>query len=152
MSYSIDYFFNSEKSFEQLCEEMKEYLDFSFELNEEYKPHAYVRLLGIGLDFYIHTFENDGEINFEDYKYYVGLTGRAYSKNLPLPIMAFIANIMYLRINITDGILVYDTQKILAKYKEKTQLESMKNLYDEVSNKFVEFPQHLIDLDKSAWQ
>jgi hypothetical protein len=66
MSHSIDYFFNSDKSFEYLCEEMNECLDFSFELSEEYKKHTYARYLKIGLDFYIHTFENDGELDFED--------------------------------------------------------------------------------------
>ena len=152
MSYSIGYFFNSNKSFQQLCEEMNEFLDFSFELSKEYKNHAYVRFLGIGLDFYIHTFENDGELNFEDYKYYIGLTARPYSKQLRLPVMTFIANILYQQMGISEGILVFDVQRILAKYKEEVDSEGYKDFYDEVSNKFVEFPQHLMDLNKLTWQ
>jgi hypothetical protein len=151
MSYSIDYFFNSDKSYEHLCKDMNECLDFVFESCEENKNQVYVRLLGIGLDFYIHTFENDGELNFEDYKYYLGLTPRPYSKDLCLPFMAFIASILYRQMRISEGILVYDVQRLLAKYREEISSEGMKDLYDEVSNRFVEFPQHLIDLDK-VWQ
>lgn len=131
---------------------MSEYLDFDFEPSKEYKNHAYARFLGVGLDFYIHTFENDRELNFEDYKYYIGLTGRAYSKDLCLPIMAFIANLLYLRMEISDGILVFDVQRVLARYKGESYLDGTKGLYDQISNRFVEFPQHLIDLNKLAWQ
>ena len=94
MGYSIGYLFNSDKSYELLRDEMNEYLDFNFEPSDKYENHAYTRFLGIGLDFYIHTYENDRELNFEDYKYYINLTGRPYSKDLRLPIMAFITNIL----------------------------------------------------------
>lgn len=153
MGYSIGYLFISlHKSFELLCKEMNEYLDFNFEPSEKYENHVYTRFLGIGLDFYIHTFEGDEELNFEDYKYYICLTGRPYSKDLRLSIMAFTANILYLQMGISEGVLVFDVQRFLAKYKEEIYSEGYKDLYDEVSNKFVEFPQHLIDLDKLAWQ
>ena len=152
MSYSIDYFFNSEKSFEQLCEEMNTYLDFKFEPSKEYENHVYNRALGIGFDFYIHDFENDGTVNFEDYKYYIGLTGRPYAKDFRLSIMAFVADILYSQMGISDAILVFDVQRLLAKYKEELYSDNTKGLFDEVSNRFVEFPQHIIDLDKLAWQ
>lgn len=152
MSYSIDYFFNSEKSFEQLCEEMNAYLDFKFEPSKEYEDHVYNRTLGIGFDFYIHDFESDRTLNFEDYKYYIGLTGQLYAKDFRLSIMAFAADMLYSQMGISDGILVFDVQRILAKYTEKINSNNEKSLFDEVSNQFVEFPQHLIDLDKLAWQ
>jgi hypothetical protein len=53
---------------------------------------------------------------------------------------------------IYEGILFYDVQKLFAKYREEIYSESIKDLYDEVSNRFMKFPPHLIDLDKLIWQ
>ena len=74
MSISIDYFFNSEKSFEQLNKEINDFLGCNFELSKEYEEQSHAKFFGISWNFYVHNFENDGLINFEDYKYYIGST------------------------------------------------------------------------------
>lgn len=148
MSADIDYYFKSDKSFEKLCEEMREYLDFIFGSSREGKNHVYFRFLGIGLDFYIHEHENDGELKFEEYKYFTGLTARTYSKEFRIPIIAFIANILYAQLDVSAGFLLYNQGRLLAKYREEINSEGFSDLYDEVSNKFVEFPHHLNDLYK----
>lgn len=152
MSIDIGYFFNSEKDFEQLCDEMNKHLDFNFKLSEDHKNHVYDRFLGIGFDFYIHSFESDEELNLEAYKYFLDVTPRPFSKDVCLSILAFIANVLYRQIGVSEGILVRDLAVILASYEERLVLENIKNLFDNISNKFVEFPQHLTDLDKLAWQ
>jgi hypothetical protein len=152
MSVDVGYFFNSEKSFEQLCEEMNEYLDFNFQPNGEDKTHAFTRFLGMGFDFYIHSFESDGELNFEDYKYYLGVTARPYAKDMRLSVLAFTASILYRQLKISDGMLESNMGIILARYEERLISEEAKDLFDKISNKFVEYPQHLIDLDELAWQ
>jgi hypothetical protein len=69
-------------------------------------------------------------------------------RNVQISIMAFIANVLYRRMKINKGILVYDVQKLLARYEERFNPKLEQNdLFDLVSNKFLEFPQHIIDLE-----
>jgi len=153
MSISIDYFFNCEKNFEQLCEEMTIHLDFKFQSSQEFENHVYHRFLGMGFDFYIHDFENDRELKFEDYKYFLGVTIRSDVSYLHLSITAAVVNALYCQMKISKGMLVKNAETLLAKYEERFNPEiEGKGLFDEVSNKFVVFPEHLTDLDKMAWQ
>lgn len=149
MSVSIDYFFNSEKDFEQLSSEIEKWIGCKVQV-EEGKNQYPLFLLGVHIDFGINDYlENDGVLNFEDYKYSISITnywGSADLRNTQMPIMAFIANLLYRRIDIKEGILVYDLQSLLAKYAEKTDSNNEMKLFDEVSNCFVDFPKHLVDL------
>lgn len=150
MSINIDYFFNSEKDFEQLTAEIEKWIGCKFQI-EEGKNHSST-LFGMPINFGIdHGMENDGILNFEDYKYSIGITnywGSADLRDTQISIMALIANLLYRRIEVKEGILVYDVQRLLAKYSEKIDSNDEKNLFDEVSDCFVEFPKHLIDLYK----
>ena len=152
MSASIGYFFNSDKSFSQLVDEISKALGCNFDSNHE--EHAYTRIFGMGLDFYVHRFENDGDkIEFEDYKYYLGYIKRPKLWDMQTPVMAFIANVLYHEVGVIDGVLVIELYTVLAKYEERFSETLEENgLFDTVSNKFVEFPQHLMDLDKLLWQ
>ncbi len=156
MSVSIDYFFNSEKSFEQLVKELNALLGFNLTFSETDEEIAGERLFAMPLDFCTQTLENNGDLNFQDYKYQIGFTtywGSADLRDIQVSMISFIAKFLYLRLEISEGMLVYDGQRLLARYVEKFNPETQGNdFFDIVSNKFVEFPKHLIDLDRLAWQ
>ena len=156
MSIYIDYLFNSDIKFEQLVKEINKILGSNLTQNETVEENSSGTLFGMPLSFYAHRLENDGEINFQDYKYEIGVTtysGGADLRNIQVLIVSLIANVLYRRMKVSEGILVFDAQLLLARYTEKFNSEIDGNdLFDIVSNKFVEFPQHLIDLDKLAWQ
>jgi hypothetical protein len=60
---------------------------------------------------------------------------------------------LYHEVGIVDGVLILELYTVLAKYEERFSEEIEENdLFDTVSNKFVEFPQHLMDLDRLLWQ
>ena len=155
MSIYIDYFFNSNKDFKQLLKEINELLGSNLISSETDEENSSGSFFGMPLSFHTQTLENDRELNFQDYKYQIGLTtywGSADLRDIQVSIVAFIAFLLYLRMQISEGILVYDVQRLLARYKEKSISEEAKGLFDETSNKFVELPQHLLDLDKLTWQ
>ena len=156
MSIDIDYLFNSETKFEQLVKEINEVFGTNLKLSETDEENSSGSFFGMPFSFHTHNFENDGEINFQDYRYEIGVKtywGSADLRSIQVSIVSFIANVLYRRMKISDGILVYDTQRLLARYIEKFNPEIDENdLFDIVSNKFLQYPQHLIDLDKLAWQ
>lgn len=155
MSIWIDYFFKSDESFEQLRKDINSSLGCNLVSSEEDTENSGGRIFGMELSFMTHTLESDAELNLEDYKYEIGLTtywGSADLREIQVSLVAFIANLLYRRMRINEGMLVYDAQRLLAIYEEKLNPEiSEKGLFDIVSNKFVVFPNHLIDLHNLAW-
>jgi hypothetical protein len=155
MSIDIDYFFNSDKDFKQLLREINELLGCSLTSDEIDGENSSGVFFGMLLSFSTHTLENDGELNFKDYKYQVGLTtywGDADLRDTQSLIVDFIAFLLHRRMQISEGILVNDVQRLLARYEEKIISEEVKGLFDKTSNKFVELPHHLVELDKLSWQ
>ncbi len=155
MSIWIDYFFNSDKSFDRLLKEINEQLGSSLVLSETDENNSHGFFFGMPFDFHTNTLENDGQLNFQDYKFQIGLTtywGSADLRQMQILTVASIAFLFYRRMQISEGILVYDLQRLLARYEEKITSDKSENLFDKISNKFVELPQHLVDIDKLLWQ
>lgn len=132
---------------------MNDLLGSNFITNYVDKETASSIFFGMEFDFYTHDFVNDCEINFEDYKYTLGLTtywGIADLRDMQVSILASIAHLFYRRMQISEGIIVYDMQRLLAEYEERVVLED-RGFFDKVSNEFVEIPQHFVDLENLAF-
>jgi hypothetical protein len=109
------------------------------------------RFLGMELSLSRHEFENDGECNFEDYAYWLSIRTPAHLavfRPMQLPAVVHIAFVMRYRLDIA-GMLVFDTQNLLARYEARRDPESDEpTLYDLVSDGFVKLPAHLEVLEK----
>ncbi len=155
MSIWIDYFFNSDQSFDQLLKEINERLGSNLVLSETDEDNSHGIFFGMPFSLHTHNLENDRELNFQDYKYQIGLTtywGSADLRQMQALIVASIAFLLYRRMQISEGILVYDVQRLIARYEERAVSPETRSLFDNNSNKFVELPQHLVDIDKLLWQ
>ena len=154
MSINVSYYFNSDKSLNELTKEINSWLGSNLVPYEGDEEDLFCIFLGMELSFGTHDLENDLELNFEDYKYEIDIRtpwGNAALRDIQVPAVAFIAKVLYGGLKIT-GMLVYDIQKLLARYEERFNPKSEENeLFDLVSNKFVIFPQHSVDLHNLAW-
>jgi len=158
MSINVGYFFNSDKPFGDLTKEINGWLGCSLAPYEADEKDLFCIFLGMELSFGIHDFENDLDLNFEDYKYEIDVrtpAGNAFLRDIQISAVAFIAKVLYEKMKIT-GMMVYDLQQLLARYEERVDPQNQwKALFDLVSNKFVNFPQHSFDLDnlvKDYWK
>jgi hypothetical protein len=148
MSTSIEYFFNSGKNLHELSVEINEWLGCNLRVSETRPGHeqAWCRFFGMSLDFYAHSLENNGLVDFESFKYQIGLFGPSDVRYIALPLTALLAYFLYCRLNVSDGAIVYDVQTLLARYQEKL-FEGYQDLVDAISGKQVKFPQHFVDLE-----
>jgi hypothetical protein len=97
------------------------------------------------------TFENDGELNFEDFRFHLSFrtsVGAVPLREMQLPAMALIAYALRCACGV-GGMLVFDGQVLLARYEERHDSKAGANrLFDTVSNEFVIFPHHLNMLEQ----
>ena len=98
-------------------------------------------------------FENDGECNYEDYRYHLSTRTRAGDADLrvvQIPAMTVIAYSLFRRLGIA-GMLVFDGQTLLARYDQRINSElDYPELFDLVSSEAVTFPRHFNVLSKRA--
>jgi len=156
MSVSFGYFFDSDKNLHELSSEISESLgcDLRVIKTQSGKEQAWCRLFGMSVDFYVHSYSNGGLSNIEDVgsvdieslKYMIGLVGPSDVFQMALELTAMIAYLLYLRLGISTGVLLFDVQVPIAIYEERIY-DSYQNLFDTISSKEVDFPQHFLDLD-----
>ena len=153
MSVNVSYFFNSDQNLKDLTKEINGWIGSNLLPYEGNEEDLFCNFLGMELSFGTHELDNDRELDFENYIYQIDIRipwGNAALRDIQTATVAFIAKVLYRRMKIT-GMLVYDVQIILAKYEEKYNMQLQGNdFFDTISNRFVKFPQHLIDLDKLA--
>jgi hypothetical protein len=151
MSITIDYFFNFPKPIDQTAEAINTWIGCNLGPYQDDPGDLYSRFLGMEFTLWEHTLENDGELDYESYKYAIGIRTpipEAEFRMLQLPTMAFLVFALHRKLGIT-GMLAYDVQVLLGRYEEKEHPENhAQELFDSVSNKFVSFPSHLEDLWK----
>lgn len=149
MSITVDYFFNHNQTLPELAENINQHLGCKLSPYEGNAEDWFCFFLGMELSLSRHSLENDGDCNFEDYAFHLDFRtpmGNAELRPIQISTMAFIAYVLYCRMKI-DGMLVYDMQILLAKYEEQLDVKNSEQaLYDLLSNRFVEFPSHLEDL------
>lgn len=149
MSITVDYFFNHIDSLADAAEQVNMSIGCSLLPYQGDANDFYSRFFGMDLDLLKTEFENDRDLNFEDYKFHLSLrtsVGMAACRPLQIPTMISVAYALCLQLHIT-GMLVFDGQVLLARYEERLDPEfSEDNLYDTVSDRFVRFPSHLMAL------
>jgi hypothetical protein len=147
MSHTINYFFNYPKPLAELAHDINECLGCSLvplEGDEEF----WTGLL-LSMEFDLSTadiFENDRELDFENFVYYIRFKTWATSESAKLiqvPTMLTVVYAPHRRLGIT-GMLVWGMGTLLARYEEREASYYGKRLYDLVSDApFTSFPAHL---------
>lgn len=147
MSITVDYFFNSDENLSELAQELNLWVGSSLAPYQGDAKDYFCRFLGMELSLSTHTFENDGECNFEDFKYHLSLRtsfGIADLRIMQIPVMIYIAYCIYRRMGLL-GLLVFDGQLVLARYEEKFNRQiDAPDLYDSEASEFVDAP-HYVD-------
>lgn len=149
MSITIDYFFNYPETMEQTAEDINTWIGSRLEPYQGDPSDLFCRFLGMEFSLSEHTMKDDGELDFQTFQYEIGTRTPAPEADfrlIQLPVMAFLAFALYRKLGIT-GILVYDGQRLLARYVERGDSKTgSPGLFDTISDKFVTFPSHLADL------
>jgi hypothetical protein len=150
MSISVDHFFNHEDELQALARKVNGWIGCFLSPYEGNPEDLFWRFLGMELSLSKHSFENDGELNFEDYVYCLSIRTPmpdADLRRIQIPAMVLIAYALYYRMNL-KGILVYDMQHLLARYEDRLDLKGSgtDEMFDGVSGEFVIFPRHLENL------
>jgi len=158
MSFSINYFFNSDKSLSELVAEINEVIGCSLILSAG-SPEYSTAFPFFGMEFSLclnptsdyEGYVDAGELKFSQYNYDLDLTtywGQADARPTQLPIMLSIVYMLHRRLGIM-GMLVYDIQILLAKYEERQIEENLCVLYDIVTEtKFLRFADHMEAIQK----
>lgn len=149
MSITVDYFFSHTSSLAEVAEQVNLSVGCSLLPDQGDPNDLYCRFFGMDLDLLKTEFENDGDLNFEDYKFHLSLrtsVGMASIRPIQIPAMVSIVYSLRLDSHIT-GMLVFDGDTLLARYEERLDPEfAEERLYDAVSDTFVRFPYHLSTL------
>jgi hypothetical protein len=151
MSVTFNYFFNHSDDLPDLAKNINAWLGCSLSPYEGNTQDWFCRFLSMEFDLFKHDLENDGECDFEDYKYELRFripVPDGDLRTLALPTLALSAYTLFHRMRIV-GMLVFDVQILLAKYAERLKPESNElEIYDTVSAEFVNFPAHFETLQK----
>jgi|SRR5262245_16468248 len=145
MSITVDYFFNYPGDLASITELVNKSVGCSLSPYKGDSQDMFSRFLGMELSLSSHDFENDRDLNFEEYTFQLSLRtpmGLAALRGMQLSAMAYIAYVLYFGLKVS-GMLVYDGQTLLARYEERFYSEANENwLYDTISKQFVTFPTH----------
>ena len=149
MSIEIDYFFNFPKSLDELAADLRLWVGCELRPYEGDPDDLYCRLLGMEFSLGTHRLERDGELDYGNYRYRIGIRTPIPDADFrphQLLTMATLVYAMHRRLGVT-GMLVFDIGRLLARYEHRTDPSSGEPvLYDEVSAEPVTFPRHFASL------
>jgi hypothetical protein len=150
MSITVDYCFNASEPIDQLAERINGVVGCSLIQSAE-DPAVYNGILyAIPLVLIEHTFVNDRDLNFEDYRYSIWLktwVPQSDLRAIQVEAVAMIAFVLHMRLGIHEGLLTFDGQVPLARYGRKGDEE----WWDILSGTAVSYPEHLQQLHSRAW-
>lgn len=152
MSVTIDYFFNSDEPLDRLARQVHDWLGADLQPYEGDPEDLFCRFLGLEFSLGMNELDNDRELDFESFRYEIGTRttiSEAHLRPMQLIAMSLIAFTLHQRLGIT-GILVYDLQRLLARYEERHDEHGERVLFDVVSQEPVRFPEHLASLFAKA--
>jgi hypothetical protein len=156
MSICVDYFFNHEDELGALASKVNAWIGCFLSPYEGKADDLFCRFLGMEISLSKHTFENDRELDFENYTY--ALSSRTPIPDWDLritqiPAMVLIAYVLYYRMNI-KLMLVYEMRHLLARYADRLDLKGSGTevMFDAVSGECVMVPEHLVALDNRLRQ
>ncbi|GAA0245018.1 hypothetical protein GCM10010492_50450 [Saccharothrix mutabilis subsp. mutabilis] len=121
MGIELQYFFNSPLPLPELAAVLDHELGCAFKPYQSDEPAYSTTLLGMGVSLGRHDFENDCELDFESFQYYLDLqtsAGMGDRRPVQLPLLLAITHVIHRRLGY-PGILVYDLQILLARYEQR---------------------------------
>ena len=146
MSITVDYFFNHSGAVAETGQLINESIGCSLSPYEGDANDLYCRFLGMELSPTETEFENDGDLNFEDFRFHLSFrtsVGAAHLRDMQLPAMVLIAYALRCA-NGIGGMLVFDGDLLLARYEQRHDSQiGVDRLFERVSNQFVVLPDHL---------
>jgi len=144
MSICVDYFFNHPSELTALARDINGWVGCSLVPYDGNPEDFFCRFFAMELSLSKHSFENDGDLNFEDFSYRLGIRSPvpdADLRTMQIPTVALIAYALFRRMGIV-GMVVYDVQSLFARYEAHVE-GGLDELFDLVSNTVVRFPDHL---------
>lgn len=148
MSISIGYFFDSSESLSGVASNLHLWLGCDLSPYEGNPEDLYSRFLGMELSLHKNDLLDDdfvdNEPNFSKYDYCLSIRTPLPDldfRPLQLTTMLSIVYALHRRLQIT-GMLVFDFQKLLARYETRINEQQQCLLFDSVSNQWVRFPEH----------
>jgi hypothetical protein len=145
MSKIFDYFFNYSKDLTCLCNDINNTLGCFFSLCERYPDVYFCHFMGMKLDLQVNEMEEENGIEFQDYRYRLGLMvvqPDSELNSVSLTIILIIVHLLFTRLGIA-GMLVcdfYEPLAIFVKYLDKSNKPA---LFDLLHKKVINFPQYL---------
>ena len=147
MSVHICYYFNYPKDPQELASDINMWIGCNLSPVDDDKDYFHSRYLS--MQFSLSPQDgllNDGELDFENFGYQLCFrtaVGTANARPIQLPALLIIVYALHHSLGIA-GMLVYDVEKLLAKYVEREVDSYGKMLFDVVSNSpFIGFGAHL---------
>lgn len=146
MSTNFTLFFNYPNNLVRLVQEVNDRIGCTLIPYEGDEDDLFCRFFGMELSLSENEgFVNDGELNLVDYKYSIDIKVPSPDNDLlPVSLLSIlqITYILHVRGVIDKSILVYDMQKLLARYRNDKKL----GVINELTLKSIEFPEHLVDI------
>jgi hypothetical protein len=149
MSICVDYFFNHPSELTALAQDINGWVGCSLVPYEGNPEDLFCRFFAMELSLSKHSFENDRDLNFEDFSYRLGIRSpipEADLRAMQIPAVALFAYALFRRMGIV-GMVVYDVHSLLARYEVRVE-SGLDELFDLVSNTAVRFPDHLEKLSR----
>jgi hypothetical protein len=149
MSITVDYYFNWPGTLSELAAQFHLWIGSDLQPYEGDPENLYCRFLGMEFSLYEHDLENDRELNFEDYRFEAGIRTPIPDndfRQLQVITMASLVYALYRRLGISEGILVHETELLLARYEQRPVTNREVGLFDSVSGEFVKYTQHMMSL------
>jgi hypothetical protein len=144
MSITVDYFFNDAGTLSETCQLVNQSIGSSLLPSEGEATDLYCRFLGMELSLAETEFENDGDLNFEDFRFHLSFrtsVGAGASSRYAAYALRCAKGI--------GGMLVFDGQLLLARYEQRHDSQvGDDRLFDTLSDQFVVLPDHLNVLEK----
>lgn len=153
VSITVDYFFNAIGTADEVGESVGHVLGVRFESQGQPADLFFCRFLSMELSFGRHDLENDRDCTFEEFEFQLCLrtaTPDAILRACQVEAMVLIAYALHVKGGIEDSLLVFDAQRVLARYTSAVIAGSDFGsvLHDRVSGKEVRFPEHLVDVER----
>lgn len=149
MSVNIGYYFNADRPLHDFALEVNRVLGCSLAPYEDDYTEFYCRFLAMEFTLGHNDLETDRDLNFGDYGYFLDVRIPSPDNDLlgiATETMVAVAYVLHARLDIHEGLLVWDVQRALAKYELRWNERNEKQWYDLVSDKFVAFPEHWSDV------
>ncbi len=146
MSVNIQYCFNSDLPLPDLASQLSQRLGCPLSPAESDPEHVFNgTLFGMELKLWaMQGMANDGDVNFQDYRYLLGnkTWGESVLRPIQAEVIACAAFVLHETLGIHQGMLSYEVQTLLARYDLRDG-----DWYDLVGDKPVVYPEHLMDIE-----